>query len=104
MQPSPKHDRTRYPNPARASAVRGEASLVDGCVQVSRGRDQWLMEFAAAGAPAGAIRTLDEVYSVEQTRSQGSAGDFEHTSLWTSYNSLAMLVPSPSVAGAISGR
>ncbi|MCG5214090.1 CoA transferase [Streptosporangium sp. KLBMP 9127] len=41
-------------------------------------RAHWLAELATLGVPAGAIRTLDEVYEWEQTRSQGLIVDVEH--------------------------
>ncbi|MFG1699315.1 CaiB/BaiF CoA transferase family protein [Nonomuraea sp. NPDC049309] len=44
----------------------------------ARDRDHWLAELSAAGVPAGAIRTLDEVYSWEQTRSQGLVIQVDH--------------------------
>lgn len=46
---------------------------------LSRGtRDKWLSEFTAAGIPAGAIRTIDEVYEWEQTKSQGLLIEVDH--------------------------
>ncbi|SDR29452.1 CaiB/BaiF CoA transferase family protein [Thermostaphylospora chromogena] len=41
-------------------------------------RAHWLAEFAAIGVPAGAIRTIDEVYTWEQTRSQGLVVEVDH--------------------------
>lgn len=49
-----------------------EAALADGPVQA------WLDRLAEAGVPAGRVRTLDEVYSWEQTRSQNLLMDVEH--------------------------
>jgi len=43
-----------------------------------RPREHWLKTFAEAGIPAGAIRSLDEVYAWEQTRSQGLVVEVEH--------------------------
>jgi crotonobetainyl-CoA:carnitine CoA-transferase CaiB-like acyl-CoA transferase len=45
------------------------------------GADEWLARLAAAGVPAGKVRTLDDVYSWEQTRSQGLVVDVEHPTL-----------------------
>ena len=42
-----------------------------------------LAELERAGVPAGRVRTLDEVYSWEQTRSQGLVIDVEHVELGT---------------------
>ena len=43
-----------------------------------RTRSEILAELTEAGVPAGAIRTIDEVYDWEQTRSQGLLIDVEH--------------------------
>lgn len=47
-------------------------------VLAAHDRAHWLAEFAAIGVPAGAIRTLDEVYAWEQTRSQGLLIEVDH--------------------------
>ncbi|MBA2389299.1 MAG: CoA transferase [Geodermatophilaceae bacterium] len=39
---------------------------------------EWLPRLAAAGVPAGAVRSLDQVYDWDQTRSQGLLIDVEH--------------------------
>jgi crotonobetainyl-CoA:carnitine CoA-transferase CaiB-like acyl-CoA transferase len=41
-------------------------------------RAHWLAELAQAGVPAGAIRSIDEVYAWEQTRSQGLVVEVAH--------------------------
>jgi formyl-CoA transferase len=46
-----------------------------------RDRADILAELDAAGVPAGAIRTIDEVYEWEQTRSQGLLIDVEHAAV-----------------------
>ncbi|WP_200823888.1 CaiB/BaiF CoA transferase family protein [Nonomuraea solani] len=46
-------------------------------------RAHWLAELGAAGVPAGAIRSLDEVYTWDQTRSQGLVVEVEHPVLGT---------------------
>ncbi|MFC6005900.1 CaiB/BaiF CoA transferase family protein [Angustibacter luteus] len=43
--------------------------------------DPLLARLAAAGIPAGRVRTLDEVYAWDQTRSQGLLVDVEHPTL-----------------------
>ncbi|HEY3003326.1 MAG TPA: CoA transferase [Kribbellaceae bacterium] len=43
--------------------------------------DAWLERLAALGIPAGKVRTLDQVYDWEQTRSQGLVVQVEHSSL-----------------------
>ncbi|MEV1177731.1 CoA transferase [Nonomuraea sp. NPDC049784] len=45
------------------------------------GPDELLERLAAAGVPAGRVRTLDEVYDWPQTRSQGLLIDVEHASI-----------------------
>jgi len=44
-------------------------------------RDRWLKVLAEAGVPAGAIRTIDEVYEWDQTRSQGLVISIDHPKL-----------------------
>jgi formyl-CoA transferase len=43
----------------------------------------WLPLLAGIGVPAGAVRTLDQVYAWEQTRSQGLLIETEHPTLGT---------------------
>jgi crotonobetainyl-CoA:carnitine CoA-transferase CaiB-like acyl-CoA transferase len=47
------------------------------------GRDAWLARLGEAGVPAGAIRSIDEVYEWEQTRSQGLVIEVDHPVLGT---------------------
>jgi crotonobetainyl-CoA:carnitine CoA-transferase CaiB-like acyl-CoA transferase len=42
-----------------------------------------LSRLAVAGIPAGRVRSLDEVYAWDQTRSQGLLVDVEHATLGT---------------------
>jgi formyl-CoA transferase len=44
----------------------------------ARPAEEWLAELAALGIPAGKVRTLDDVYSWDQTLSQGLLVDVEH--------------------------
>lgn len=46
---------------------------------VDRNRAELLAELAEAGVPAGAIRTIDEVYAWDQTISQGLVIDVDHS-------------------------
>ncbi|MBB2911709.1 crotonobetainyl-CoA:carnitine CoA-transferase CaiB-like acyl-CoA transferase [Streptosporangium becharense] len=46
-------------------------------------RAHWLAALGEAGVPAGAIRSIDEVYAWEQTRSQGLLVEVEHPVLGT---------------------
>jgi crotonobetainyl-CoA:carnitine CoA-transferase CaiB-like acyl-CoA transferase len=45
--------------------------------------EHWLSLLAAAGVPSGKVRTLDDVYGWEQTRSQGLLLEVEHAALGT---------------------
>src|SRR6478672_11994821 len=45
--------------------------------------EHWLGLLAEAGVPAGKVRTLDDVYDWEQTRSQGLLVDVDHPTLGT---------------------
>jgi crotonobetainyl-CoA:carnitine CoA-transferase CaiB-like acyl-CoA transferase len=42
------------------------------------GAETWLARLAEAGVPAGKVRTLDDVFAWEQTRSQGLLIEVEH--------------------------
>jgi crotonobetainyl-CoA:carnitine CoA-transferase CaiB-like acyl-CoA transferase len=44
-------------------------------------REHWLARLSEAGVPAGAIRSIDEVYEWDQTRSQGLVIGVEHPTL-----------------------
>ena len=44
-------------------------------------RDHWLRLLREAGVPAGSIRTIDEVYNLDQTRSQGLVVSVDHPTL-----------------------
>ena len=45
--------------------------------------EHWLERLSTAGVPAGKVRTLDDVYDWEQTRSQGLLVDVDHPTLGT---------------------
>ena len=45
------------------------------------GAETWLGRLAEAGIPAGKVRTLDDVYAWEQTRSQGLLIEVDHPSV-----------------------
>ena len=57
---------------------REELTKVIEDVLVTEDRDTWLARLAEAGVPAGAIRTLDEVYAWDQARSQGLLVEVDH--------------------------
>ncbi len=60
--------------------VANRAGLTAAIEQVltTAARGHWLGLLAEAGVPAGSIRTIDEVYEWEQTRSQGLIIEVDH--------------------------
>lgn len=66
-----------------AFRVRRHAELVEtlNAALATRQSGDVLAELEKAGVPAGKIRTMDEVYSWEQTRSQGLVIDVDHATL-----------------------
>ncbi|MEV0235600.1 CoA transferase [Nonomuraea sp. NPDC050786] len=66
-----------------AERVAAGARLVERieAVFAAFGPDELLERLAAAGVPAGRVRSLDEVYEWPQTRSQGLLIDVEHESI-----------------------
>lgn len=56
----------------------------------ARGRDEWLEKLHAAGLPAGAIRTIDEVLEAPEVRARGMVAEVPHPAMGT-----ARLVASP---------
>ncbi len=63
-----------------ASRVRHRSELVELIEQrlAASTVSRWLEQLLAAGVPAGKVRALDEVYTWEQTLSQGLLIDVEH--------------------------
>jgi crotonobetainyl-CoA:carnitine CoA-transferase CaiB-like acyl-CoA transferase len=76
-------DATRPQFASNADRVRNRADLTAEVEAAFAGFDAapLLEKLAAAGIPAGKVRTLDEVYEWEQVRSQGLVVDVEHTIL-----------------------
>jgi crotonobetainyl-CoA:carnitine CoA-transferase CaiB-like acyl-CoA transferase len=64
-------------NPLR---VTNRADLIEEIERVltKEPLDHWLARLAEAGVPAGKVRSLDEVYEWEQTRTQGLIIDVKH--------------------------
>jgi len=60
--------------------VRNRPALIDAIEDQLAGASSevWLAKLQGAGVPAGAVRSLDEVYAWEQTLSQGLLIDVEH--------------------------
>jgi len=68
---------------ANADRVQHRAELVDLIERAfaAHPAERWLPRLAEIGVPAGAVRTLDQVYAWEQTRSQGLLIETEHPTL-----------------------
>ncbi|MEW2508069.1 CoA transferase [Amycolatopsis sp. NPDC047767] len=71
-------DDPRFADNAGRAQNRAELTSVIERVFRRKTRTQWLADLAEAGIPAGAIRTLDEVYEWDQTRSQGLVITVDH--------------------------
>ncbi|UBU10603.1 CaiB/BaiF CoA transferase family protein [Nonomuraea gerenzanensis] len=76
-------EQPRYATNRDRSAHRDELITDMEKALSAHDRAHWLAKLAEAGVPAGAIRTLDEVYAWEQTRSQGLVVEVEHPVLGT---------------------
>jgi crotonobetainyl-CoA:carnitine CoA-transferase CaiB-like acyl-CoA transferase len=62
-------------------AMRDELTVEINTILATRPVQEWMLVLDAAGVPAGRVRTLDEVYAWDQTRSQGLVLDIEHPTL-----------------------
>ncbi|WP_377321303.1 CaiB/BaiF CoA transferase family protein [Pimelobacter simplex] len=69
-------------NPERVTRRDETIALVEG-VLADLTAEEALAKLDAAGVPAGKVRTLDDVYSWDQTLSQGLLIDVEHATLGT---------------------
>ncbi|MGW6503713.1 CaiB/BaiF CoA transferase family protein [Nonomuraea angiospora] len=67
-------------NAERVAAGRRLVELIEAAF-APFGADDLLGRLAAAGVPAGRVRSLDEVYDWPQTRSQGLLIDVEHAAI-----------------------
>ncbi|MFY0408487.1 CaiB/BaiF CoA transferase family protein [Solicola sp. PLA-1-18] len=76
-------DEPRFATNSDRVAHRDELIAVVEDVFGSDGAETWLARLAEAGIPAGKVRTIDDVYAWDQTRSQGLLVDVEHSSLGT---------------------
>jgi crotonobetainyl-CoA:carnitine CoA-transferase CaiB-like acyl-CoA transferase len=64
-------------NPLRVARRPELTALVENALSAGD-RAHWLGLLSSAGVPAGAIRTIDEVYEWDQTRSQGLVISVDH--------------------------
>ncbi|CNF35187.1 L-carnitine dehydratase/bile acid-inducible protein F [Mycobacterium tuberculosis] len=74
-------DDPRYATIPDRAARRAELTADIERVLAGDTRDAWLARLDEAGVPAGAIRSIDEVYEWEQTRSQGLVIEVDHPQL-----------------------
>ncbi|MFF1924573.1 CaiB/BaiF CoA transferase family protein [Streptomyces sp. NPDC058221] len=74
-------DDPRYGTNTDRVARRDELTALLESAFAPYGPDELLRRLAEAGVPAGRVRTLDEVYAWEQTRSQRLLVDVEHPTL-----------------------
>src|SRR6266498_1512282 len=68
----------RFADNQRRVARRAELTGEIEQALARAGRARWLALLGRAGVPAGSIRTIDEVYEWEQTRSQGLVISVDH--------------------------
>ena len=74
-------DDERFATNRDRSARRAELTETIERALAADTRDNWLARFAEDGIPAGAIRSIDEVYEWPQTRSQGLVIEVDHPEL-----------------------
>jgi len=67
-------------NPERVAHRDELVEVIEGTF-ADKPAEHWLARLATAGVPAGKVRTLDDVYDWEQTRSQGLLIDVDHPTL-----------------------
>lgn len=76
-------DDARYrTNRERVAAGKGLIAEIEGILSAAPA-EHWLALLVAAGVPAGKVRTLDDVYTWEQTRSQGLLLEVDHPAYGT---------------------
>lgn len=68
----------RYVDNVSRVGNRDELTAQMEDVLATRPAEEWLVKLTQAGVPAGKVRTLDDVYSWEQTRSQGLVVEVDH--------------------------
>ncbi len=66
-------------NPLRVAGRDELTTLIEQALS-AHGSEHWLPVLASAGIPAGKVRTIDDVYTWDQTRSQGLVVEVEHPS------------------------
>jgi crotonobetainyl-CoA:carnitine CoA-transferase CaiB-like acyl-CoA transferase len=71
-------DDVRFASGADRSRNRAELGVLIEKAFVGGTREHWLALLGEVGVPAGAIRSIDEVYEWDQTRSQGLVIGVEH--------------------------
>ncbi len=74
-------DDERFATNARRVANRDEMTAEIEAMLRRHGADHWLRELDRAGVPAGRVRSMDDVYGWDQTRSQGLVVEVDHPTL-----------------------
>ncbi len=76
------NDQRFVTNTLRVSRREELGALIEQAF-AAHGAEHWLARLADAGIPAGKVRTIDDVYTWNQTRSQGLVIEVEHPVLGT---------------------
>ena len=76
-------DDVRFSSNKDRVALRAEVIATLEIALAARTAEEWLAELAGLGIPAGKVRTLDDVYTWDQTASQGLLIDVEHPTVGT---------------------
>jgi formyl-CoA transferase len=76
-------DDDRFASNRQRVGHRAELIEVLEAALAKDGAETWLARLADLGIPAGKVRTLDDVYAWEQTRSQGLVVEVDHPTLGT---------------------
>jgi crotonobetainyl-CoA:carnitine CoA-transferase CaiB-like acyl-CoA transferase len=84
-------------NPERVADRDAVGAAIDAAFAPS-GRAELMAKLAELGIPAGQVRSIDEVYAWEQTRSQGLLVDVDHSTLG------AITLPGPPLRFDTGGR
>jgi formyl-CoA transferase len=75
-------DRRFASNRMRVERREQLTGLIEAAL-TEHGAEHWLPVLADAGIPAGKVRTVDDVYTWEQTRSQGLVVEVDHPTVGT---------------------
>jgi crotonobetainyl-CoA:carnitine CoA-transferase CaiB-like acyl-CoA transferase len=74
-------DDPRFATNQQRVAAHGDLVVAMEAVLTSSGADAWLETLARLGIPSGKVRSLDQVYDWDQTRSQGLVIEVDHSTV-----------------------